>query len=50
MGLPILFDKSKKAAFQEAIDEVQSKIKGLFQAGRSELIQSVTATIPSCMP
>jgi hypothetical protein len=49
LGLPILFDKSQKAAFQETIEEVRNKIEGwkaktLSQAGISVLIKFVAAT------
>ncbi|XP_059432574.1 uncharacterized protein LOC132165893 [Corylus avellana] len=52
LGLPLFFGRSKKAAFQDILDKVSGKIEGwraktLSQAGRSVLIKSIAATIPS---
>jgi hypothetical protein len=52
LGLPILFGNSKKAAFQNIVDRVNSKMDGwhaksLSQAGRLMLIKFVVAAIPS---
>jgi hypothetical protein len=52
LGLPILFGNFKKAAFQNIIDRVNSKMDGwraksLSQAGRLLLIKFVAAAIPS---
>jgi hypothetical protein len=51
LGLPILFDSSKKDDFQFIVDRVSFKMDGwraktLFQAGRLMLINSVAAAIP----
>jgi hypothetical protein len=52
LGLPILFSKSKNAAFKDILDKVSGKIEGwraktLSQAGCIVLIRSVASTIPS---
>jgi hypothetical protein len=52
LGLPILFGNSKKDAFQNFIDRVNSKMDGwraktLSQVGRLMLIKSVAAVISS---
>jgi hypothetical protein len=52
LGLPLLFGKKKMAAFKDLLGKVSGKIEGwraktLSQAGRSVLIKSVAATIPS---
>lgn len=52
LGLPFLFGKSKKAAFQDILDKVSGKIdswraKTLSQARRTVLIKSTTSSIPS---
>jgi hypothetical protein len=52
MGLPISFGKAKFAAFKDLLEEVSRKIevwcaKTLSQVGRTVLIKSVAATIPS---
>jgi hypothetical protein len=52
LGLPLLFGKTKTAAFKDLLRKVSGKIEGwraktLSQAGRSVLIKSVAATIPS---
>jgi hypothetical protein len=52
LGLPLMFGSSRKEAFQPLIDKVLSKINGwrmktLSQAGRTVLIKSTTAAIPT---
>jgi hypothetical protein len=52
LGLPLLFHRSKMAAFSEILDKVQGKIEGwrskiLSQAGKIVLIKVVASTIPS---
>jgi hypothetical protein len=52
LGLPLLFGSSRKKAFQPLIDKVLSKITGwraktLSQAGRTVLIKSTAAAIPT---
>ena len=52
LGLPIFLGISKRAAFQNILDQVHKKIDGwraktLSQAGRLVLIKSVAAAIPS---
>lgn len=61
LGLPLMPPRSKLAAFSSIKQKVESRIFGwklklLSQAGRTQLIQSVAATIPSypmasyCLP
>jgi hypothetical protein len=52
LGLPLMFGTSRKDAFQPLIDKVISKINGwraktLSQAGRTVLIKSTAAAIPT---
>jgi hypothetical protein len=52
LGLPLMFGSSRKEAFQPLIDKVLSKINGwraktLSQAGRTVLIKSTAAAIPT---
>jgi hypothetical protein len=52
LGLPLSIGKSKSAAFRDILEKVSGKIEGwraktLSQAGRTVLIKSVAATIPS---
>jgi hypothetical protein len=52
LGLPLMFGTSRKDAFQPLIDKVLSKINGwraktLSQAGRTVLIKSTAAAIPT---
>jgi hypothetical protein len=52
LGLPILFGLSKTEAFSSIFDKVRGRIEGwraksLSQAGRSTLIKSVAASIPT---
>jgi hypothetical protein len=52
LGLPILFDNSKKFAFQNIIVKVKSEVDGqhaksFSQAGRLVLIKYVVTAIPS---
>jgi len=52
LGLPMLFGKSKTAAFSDILDKVQRKIEGwhsktLSQAGKTVLVKVVASTIPS---
>ena len=52
LGLPLSFGKAKFAAFKDKLEKVSRKIEGwraktLSQAGRTILIKSAAATIPS---
>jgi hypothetical protein len=52
LGLPLFFSKSKVGAFKDILEKVSGKIEGwraktLSQAGRTVLIKSVAASIPS---
>jgi hypothetical protein len=52
LGLPLLFGKSKAAAFSDILDRVQGKIDGwrsktLSQAGKTILVKVVASAIPS---
>jgi hypothetical protein len=52
LGLPLLFGASRKEAFQPLLDKVLSKLNGwraktLSQAGRTVLIKSTAAAIPT---
>ncbi|XP_062176085.1 uncharacterized protein LOC133881146 [Alnus glutinosa] len=52
LGLPFIFGKSKRVAFQPILDKVLNKIerwraKTLSQAGRTVLIKATAAAIPS---
>jgi hypothetical protein len=52
LGLPFIFGKSKRVAFQPILDKVLNKIEGwraktLSQAGRTVLIKATAAAIPS---